>query len=253
MYEKELTDIGLSEQEIAIYSTLLKDGDMSAKEIADHTDIQRTYVYRILDDLIEKGIVEKGKVGKKTVFTGSHPSHIQSYIRSRQQELRQAELSFEAILPQMSSEFVLNNNRPGIHVYEGEEEFKKVLYHSLKTEQTIYTFVDREQVDKHPELSEINAAYVKERIKRKISKKMIMTDTPSARESKKKVAKDPYTEIRLISKKEYPFSIGVEIYDTSTSFLTYSEDSMLSVLVEHPGITEFQRTQFEFFWNNIPE
>ena len=52
-----LKDLGLLENELAIYLALLKIGSSTAATIADKTGLYRPYVYDNLNRLMEKGIV----------------------------------------------------------------------------------------------------------------------------------------------------------------------------------------------------
>ena len=54
-----LKKLGVSEQEIAVYTALLKHGPSSAAQLSESTNIHRTNVYSILIKLKNRGFVEK--------------------------------------------------------------------------------------------------------------------------------------------------------------------------------------------------
>ena len=55
--KKILKQIGLTENEIQVYLTLLKIGSSGVSTIAEHSGLYRPYVYDTLERLQEKGLV----------------------------------------------------------------------------------------------------------------------------------------------------------------------------------------------------
>lgn len=56
---RHLTDLGLEELEAEIYLALLRNGPSKAGSVIGLTDASRGTVYRVLKDLVDRGIVEK--------------------------------------------------------------------------------------------------------------------------------------------------------------------------------------------------
>ncbi len=54
---EELINIGLSKHETEVYIYLTKEKDQTASKIAEKTNINRSVTYRILESLINKGLV----------------------------------------------------------------------------------------------------------------------------------------------------------------------------------------------------
>lgn len=53
-----LKNCGLSEKEVAVYSTLIQHGNSLVSDIARHTGINRSTTYVILDALIKRGLIK---------------------------------------------------------------------------------------------------------------------------------------------------------------------------------------------------
>ena len=73
MYEQELNEIGLSNNEIKIYLALLKSGLLNPTQLAEKTGLHRSYVYDTLERLLEKGIINTLLVNNKKNYQAVYP------------------------------------------------------------------------------------------------------------------------------------------------------------------------------------
>ena len=89
--KKFLQDIGLSEKEAAVYLSLLSVDSASVIELSKSTDINRTTLYPILDDLIAKKLVVEIKHDKKVRFQAESPERIETYVQNRKNQLEEQE------------------------------------------------------------------------------------------------------------------------------------------------------------------
>ena len=76
MEAKILKGIGLADNEIKIYTTLLKTGAITAYELSTKTGIYRTHVYDKLERLMEKGLITHVYQGSKKYFQATSPEKI---------------------------------------------------------------------------------------------------------------------------------------------------------------------------------
>ncbi len=248
MYSDILKQADLDQDEVLIYEYLLEHGECSAGAIIKETPLKRGNVYNKLADLVKKGLVEQYDKGKIAHFRVEHPSKLAEYVEQRQKDLEQAKKTIQANLKQLTSDYNLANNKPGITFYEGEESYAKALHDSLNTEEIIYTFVNSANVDQY--VKEINEKYVKARIRKGIKKKMIMVDNPVSREHAKNVNPE-FTEVKFIDSKKYPFDNAVEIYDDKALYLVAEKDSLMAFHIQHPQVARFHRSIFEYIWQTL--
>jgi sugar-specific transcriptional regulator TrmB len=83
MLEK-LQKLGLSKKESLVYLELVKSGNSGANEIAKKISTQRTVVYNLLQQLIEKGFVNFVKREGKRIYSISNPESLLSEIKERE-------------------------------------------------------------------------------------------------------------------------------------------------------------------------
>ncbi|HWQ59690.1 MAG TPA: helix-turn-helix domain-containing protein [Candidatus Fimivivens sp.] len=242
-----LSKSGLSPAQAEVYEALLTHGTQQAGSLTKKTSLKRGLVYKVLEDLIDLGLAgkeeEEGKVAR---FFPKHPSVLREVVENRRKSLKDAELSLDAVLPSLISNFNMVSGAPGVEIYEGEDAKERILWHSLTSKTEIYTYSDIETVMKMT--PKVSLRYAKEREKLGIKKKALLLDTPFARDYVKGYFPS-VTDIRLISAKEAkPFHSSMEIYDGTVSYITYAPDKTIGVILHDPYLYEVHKYVFEALW-----
>lgn len=240
-----LIKLGLTKDESSVYNVLLEGGLMPASSIATKAVIGRPLTYKILDDLIRKGIVEKKELNNKvTLFSPIHPRELENLLEEKRKEIESTKQSLDTIIGQMISKYNLSTGKPNVQFFEGKEGVIKVAQDSLFAETDICSFVDTEAVmNIHPEL---NKEYVSKRLKNNVKKKIISMDCPLVRELAKNDNKD-FTEQRVV-RNQLHFSTIVMIYDNKVSFITLDPNKNIGIIIEDPDIYKTNKAIFDYIW-----
>lgn len=247
MYEQHLQQAGLNKEQAEIYEILIKNGPLKAGKISQKTTLKRGLVYKILDQLLDFGLIEKKEeAGKPTVFIPAHPLKLKELSEKREQKAKDAQLALSGILPSIVSDFNLVSGQPGIQFFEGVEGVKKISDDSLTAKTEILSYVDNEAVNKY--IGNINQEYRLKRDKLKIKKRMITIDSEYIQKRKNEFDRQT-TDIHLIESNEYPFSTIMQIYDNKISYITLDPKKMISVLIEDEHIVKMHKTLFEYMWS----
>jgi len=245
MFEQILANLSLSKDEISVYELLLKEGELSARQVITGANLKRGTAYYVLRGLKTKGLVEEFAKHKKSYFRLEPPNRLRDYMAQRAEKIKETTSTLEAVLPQMLSQYNLVLNKPGIRFYEGLEGVKLVAMDSLNSRTEIYSYIDNEAVNKY--ISDINRDYLKESRKLKIKKKMITIDSPYIHEHVKDM--DPETrEVRIIDSK-LSFATVMQIYDNKVSYMTLTDQSMIGVIIEDTAIYTMHHMLFETMWS----
>ena len=249
MYDQILNQIGLSKEQSVVYQTVLKTGLMVASKIATNSGIKRSLCYKILEQLIELGLIEKrDDVGKITMFRAAHPSKLKELLAKKDDQLKSAEATLGATLSKMISDYNLISGKPNVQFFEGIEGVEKVLNDSLTATETIDAYSDIESIEKY--IPEINKAYVEKRKKFNIKKRGLILDTPKARELLKDYHPE-VTENKFIKCSLAPSQTQtiLQIYDNKISFITLGEDGLfISMIIESPNIYTLQKYLYQSLW-----
>jgi sugar-specific transcriptional regulator TrmB len=246
MYESTLQKAGLTESQAKIYEVVLKQGLSSAGEISQASGLKRGLTYKVLEELEALQLIQR-IVPKKGVasFEPCHPVRLTELAEEKEKQAKNAQVILRGVLEQLTSDFNLISERPGVLFYEGKEAVKKIAADSLTASGEILSYIDNEALDKY--WPKENKAYVHKRIERNIKKRLISPDTPYTR----KIARDfcdQLIEARVIPVTQ-AFETVTQIYGNKVSFLTLGEKATIGIIVDDAHITKMHRTIFEYVWS----
>ncbi len=252
MFDKKLQEIGLGKNQAEIYSLLISGGKKKGSELAKEVGLSRQLTYKVLDELMELGLVEKEKKsGSAGLFLPAHPSKLEELLFKKEAEIKRAQKELGATIDALTSQYNLTAGKPGVQFFEGEEGVRKVLEETLSVkDEIIYTIVDSQTLEK--EIADIDQLYVQERIKKKIKKKIIMIDSPEARKYLEKNKNNKLTEIKIAPRGEIKNFYAVnQIYNQKVAYITFKNKSLTSSIISDPDIYKLNRFLFEALWESL--
>lgn len=245
-YQEYLKLLGLTDEQSRIYEYLLKNGVANASKIALNTEIERTLVYKILDKLVEMGIVIKQDNRKVVRFEAGHPTHLLEIIEARENQVKNAKAALQSALDPMITDYNLTSAKPNIRIFDGLNGIERVLNDSLNSRTEILTYIDIESAVKY--FDKVNQEYVKQRERKGIKKRGLVLDSPFART----YLADYHTNVtdtRFLKNKTSAFQNSMQIYSSKISYITLSPESMFGVIIENKQIYDMHRFLFEQQWD----
>jgi sugar-specific transcriptional regulator TrmB len=250
MNNELLISLGLTQDEASIYNVLLEGGFMPARTVATRASLGRPLTYKILDDLIVKGVVEKKDTGGKvSLFAPVHPRELEKLIEKKKNDINTAKRALDESLGSMISKYNLFIGKPNVQFFEGLEGIMKVALDSVSSTTDICSFVDTDVVlEKYPDL---NKQYVSKRLDNNVKKKIISTDSPILREVAKNDDKN-FTEQRIVKQKIH-FATVVMIYDNKVSFITLDPNKNIGIIIEDPDIYKTNLAIFNYIWDGAEQ
>lgn len=129
-----LSLLGFNQNKQQVYLSALTLGNATASEIAKHSGVERTTVYKIMLELVKERLTEE-KIGKVKQFAILNPVAL---VKKQEENKRIA----EALLPNLLQIFNEPIFKPKLHFYEGEAGVKKVFEDPLnqKAGGFVYSF-----------------------------------------------------------------------------------------------------------------
>lgn len=237
-YLELLTSFGLKPQEAKVYLSCLKLGPSTVSQIAKQANIQRTFVYDILEDLKKRGLVSTVDTAGKRRFQAVSIDTVKSLFKEKFER-------FEAFLPELQN-LEQPVNCPNVRFFEGREGIKAVLQDTINQPagSEILCFSNAEGF--YTKEREFEKWYVSERAKRKISMRFIAPDNPETMWYIKQDKKQR-RETRVVSAKLFPFTAEVDIYGDKVAIITLGNE-MAGVIIESEDIAKTFRMFFELAW-----
>lgn len=246
-----LKECGLNESDIEIYLLLAQEGEMDITTTIQHASVSRATVYDSLQELEKLQLIERRKEGRNVYYQLTHPTHLHALANEKQREAEMIAYDMEKHVEQLTNMFNVAVGKPGVRVLEGVEGMKEALYNTLNSGTEILAFVNSDVVNmRSAEMKKVNAAYVAERLRRKIHKQIIWVDTAFAR-TRAAQLKNPYTQAKFISQYKYPFDVSVELHDNTVTYISQHKKQYLSIIIDHPQIAQFHTMLFRFLWDTL--
>ena len=118
--ESNLKNAGLTGNEAKIYLELIRSGEQSANELAKRLSMDRTLTYTVLNNLIDKGLVNYIIKTKKKFFRAADPSNLLNAIK-------QKEILVQELINELNKIQRIENVETQINVYEGKSGMRSII------------------------------------------------------------------------------------------------------------------------------
>jgi sugar-specific transcriptional regulator TrmB len=231
--KKFLQDIGLSEKEAAVYLSLLSVDSASVIELSKSTDINRTTLYPILDDLIAKKLVVEIKHDKKVRFQAEPPERIETYVQNRKNQLEEQEKVLEDIIPQMRGFSRQTGEKPIVKIYEGHDGILDALtdyYEFHDKDEEAYLVYSRDLIEASFSKKELDA------IKNKRVDKKIIVNAIYSNSTGDYITELSPKQLRVDAEK-YPILCDISIHADRVRFITLKRN-LSAILIKNKDIAE---------------
>lgn len=240
MLEKFLQEIGLSEKEAAIYLYLLKVDNGSIATIAKATDINRTTVYPVLDQLMKKEFVEETLELGKTVYQARTPDRIESFLQEQKIKLEEQSQLAKDFIPRFKGVMREGGQRPVIEYGEGRDAIIRESKNHFSIDDDggqAFLIYPRDRIEEI--FSEKERQFVKDiRIAKKINTISIYTY------SKGQYNPDTTGTRFRVDEMEYPISAEISIYKDRVRINTLGS-SLSTITIKNSDFSETLQTLFK--------
>jgi sugar-specific transcriptional regulator TrmB len=237
MFEKELSLLGFSDKETAVYLTMHQIGPSAASTLARLTNIKRTPIYDILNSLLERNLIISFKHGKNTYFS---IDDVNKLFYQAKEKMSVAEKLVKKIKESPQKWEGLR-----VNYYKGMEGYREMYEDILRARpkeicgwlnfDKFYEGIDMER----------EAQWTKERIKLGIKARILVQDQEVGRKMNE-LDKDSNRETRFI-KPDYPFNSTCLIYEQHVVYFD-SAGELTCVRLHHPEFYKMQQAIFEMNW-----
>src|SRR3990167_3267303 len=120
MYEDQLKELGLTDNEVRIYLLLLKQGMMNPSEISQKLGLHRGYIYDALERMQEKGVVNFILKDNKKYFQATSPENLVELLKFRLE-------NFQKIVPDLMKIAELKKEETEVELHKGKRVYRTLL------------------------------------------------------------------------------------------------------------------------------
>lgn len=243
MNQKLLQEIGLTNSEITIYTTLLKTSSIKVGDLMKQVSLHRSRVYEAINRLTEKGLVSYVIKNNIKYFEASDPERLITYIEEQKEKLNERESKIKKIIPELKKQIPSYIPQAEAHVFAGKEGFKTIRKDILKQKQDLYLIGAIGKEDKF--LQYFFPNFNKLRIKNKIKWKILY----DAEVKGKKITKLGLMESKFLPK-EYSSPAVINVYADRVVNILWKEDIPTCFMIINQDIADSYRKWFNLLWKN---
>ena len=246
--KESLKSIGLDFAETQAVFYLFSHGLSSIADISAGVKLPRSTIHLAVEHLIERGVLGTVASGKRRMVYIENPEKIRKFIEHEELLTKNKLNQFELLLPELRSFFALRGDSEKIDTehLEGEDGFVKIFYMALdqkKGGEVLRMGGDPERFTVARDRLKI---YREKRIKKKISARLLMSESPLVEEEKKD-ALIKSREVRALPKELFNPNLQVSIWPGHVA-LTVWDQGLHSIVITNKSISEFMKMMFEIAW-----
>lgn len=135
-----LERIGLTKNDRKVYLNLLEIGSATVSNLVKKNGLHRSYVYDILDKLIDLGLVSFIIKNNKKFFDAENPDRILQILKNKEVKIKESEKEINKILPELIKRQKIAVEKQEAKVFIGKEGIKSILEDILKIKKDFVAF-----------------------------------------------------------------------------------------------------------------
>lgn len=243
--ETNLEQIGLKRSESAAFLALLRLSEASATEIAEAAELERTTVYKILEDLASKGLILKNLSGKRITYLSQGPEVLRLFLNNQSELLNN-------IFPMLSALQNTETTKPKVSFYETLPAIREVYNSSLNAEEQ----VRRDIISVDNIINLLGQRFVQNHTNNRVKKKIAVRSIRSFADKGSKVERDwllkssneeILREVRYL--KGITFAPSIMIYDQKITMISTNKD-VFALVIESHELSELMKVFFDIAWRS---
>jgi sugar-specific transcriptional regulator TrmB len=242
--------LGLSSEIADIYLALHAHGRQTISELARHSGVERTRLYRLLEELQHSNLVEIETEYKKRIIAAAPVANLQILISKKEQELYELRSGLHDLQEQLTHHS-LQSEATKIRAYRGPEGLKQMYWNQTRGKgENLSILYENMQIRTNLSFFERWARTCNERglkFRSIISDNFIKTQQNWYKKYSNERLKK--WESRYVPEGVFPITHSTVIYDDVTSYYNWKNGEVFGVEIHNQEIANAQRQFFEMLWS----
>jgi DNA-binding MarR family transcriptional regulator len=248
-----LKQLGYTDESAKIYLALTKTGPSTLLNISKVSGIERTKLYRMIDELIENGILEEVPAYKRKMVKAVDLVTIELLLKEKESQLKTLRESlplFSQAVSDISIDLVPDVN---VTYYRGVEGMKQMIWHSVSDVDFLRTYSYRFWNDILGDKFTLEANRILRENKTKIhdlySDQYLEYKENWMKEKGKKPAGDwSFWNARYIPEKIVRINQNIDIYDDTVAYSYWDGPDIFGVEIKSQRVADMQKQVHDVLW-----
>ena len=246
MVESALRKIGLTDGEIAVYTSLLELGSTSTGAIIKKSGVSGSKVYEVLNRLIKKGLANKVTKNGVKHFEAVRPERIIDYLDEKEVEIEEEKKAIHEIMPQLIMKQQKSESSE-VKVFTGFEGLKTANEDIIRTLEKDEEWLSMGLTEQPKTWERYFNKRQKFRSEKGIIHKHLLNEKYKELYHTRKSL--PHTEFRFLPA-DFEMPTSIEIYKNKVLILILSKQDPMAIMIESKPVSKSFRKYFYALWNN---
>jgi HTH-type transcriptional regulator, sugar sensing transcriptional regulator len=235
---KQLQEIGLTQNEAAVYLALLEVGETKTGALVKRTHLHRVLIYDSLESLIQKGLASYVIKENRKYFQAADPQRLVDFMQEKQERVK-------SLLPELQLKQKLAVKQQQVSIYEGIVGIKSALNNMLKELSPHGKHYVLAGGDMAAAVGPYYDVYQQTKKKNKIKTYGVVDENYRK--------KTTIIEKTVATIRYYPlayFPTDTWIYNDKVLIVNYSSDPPIAILITNKQTADSYKVFFDSFWKN---
>jgi sugar-specific transcriptional regulator TrmB len=248
--KQKLVQLGLEEVEAQVYWYLLQNGAGTPLQISRETGLDRSKVYRCLEKLEAKTLIEEAHNTLGKSYQAASPSNLEMLLVEQEEQLSQRKAIYPDLVQQLTSS--ITKSRMGFEVinYKGVEGLKQMFWNQLSAEKEILVFGFETK-------NELVGKSFAEKVRREqVERKITLYELENVQDEgnywyTNVAGWADYYRSKFISEDVLKIRHQISIYNDVVEIMNWSEGEQVGVEIYNAQYAEMQRQMFWHYWELV--
>ena len=246
MIEEYLTKLGFDEGASRLYEVLVAKGPLTILEASRATGIERTALYRQIETLTERGLIEEVLEHKSKRIRATNTEQIQLMLEQEKKRVEELEASFGVFEKEVTQLPEIKSTQ--VRYYRGIAGIKQIMWNETKAKGELlgYTYRNMEEI--------AGVAFFKQWVAQ-IEKNGIISRDLRSDEFIASTKRPGYERIhidqsmwRYLPDSVMKLSHNLDIYNNVVAIYYWEENDVMGIEIENEKMAETQRSIWRTLW-----
>jgi len=245
----KLFRLGLSEIESELYLHLLEKGAMTPLQLSREIGINRTKIYRVLDLLSKKKLIEESLTERGKKFKAAKPSNLELMINAEEEQLRSKKGVAEDTIKLLSQLPLQSHIGFEVIHHKGISGLEQMLWNELKAQEVCLFATDKVDALVGKNFAKLHRKEVFERnIKYKEIGNKSITDNSNVTMYNKVCSPKKLYEYRRIPESILRVRDGIVVYNDTLAIYNWLDKEYVGIEIVNKPLAETTKQIFWHFW-----
>lgn len=243
--ENLLNILDLRGKERDVFSLCFFSGPLPALNIAKELNINRAAVYQIINQLIEKNVLQKENVsGKKQLFNSVPTEEIKEMLSQKQKQM--AEIQKQLPELSISKKIQQDNNLLSVETLSTSLSLRQMLYKAIDNSKSKMYLIASVDDPYNIYGKKFFNSFLKELAKRKITLYTLISKDKNP--AKNNLWNRQSVKVKFLEKSDYPFSNGLLISDKFLFMFSWNPQDQKGLMISDETIRQTYLSLFLLLW-----